>query len=171
MYCLRTENPCVGGSIPPLATALQSIISVFNPYKSQLKQASYLSSTRFYKPYIGLLNCLQVLHQFYKIRPHHPYGVPPQYVILRATQSPQKNPAYINILNNLEKQYRCCYIQASPKTATIEPMRLILIILVFVSSIQLASTTASAGISTKRQDILKLIGTTYAPNDKFAWLG
>ena len=49
-------------------------------------------------------------------------------------------------------------------------MRLILIILVFVSSIQLASTTASAGISTKRQDILKLIGTTYAPNGKFAWV-
>ena len=58
----------------------------------------------------------------------------------------------------------------SPKTATIEPMRLILIILVFVSSIQLASTTASAGISTKKQDILKLIGTTYAPNGKFAWI-
>ena len=58
----------------------------------------------------------------------------------------------------------------SPKTATIEPMRLILIILVFVSSIQLASKTASAGISTKRQEILKLIGTTYAPNGKFAWV-
>ena len=49
-------------------------------------------------------------------------------------------------------------------------MRLILLILVFVSSIQLASTTASAGISTKKQDILKLIGTTYAPNGKFAWI-
>ena len=49
-------------------------------------------------------------------------------------------------------------------------MRLILLILVFVSSIQLASTSASAGISTKRQDILKLIGTTYAPNGKFAWI-
>ena len=49
-------------------------------------------------------------------------------------------------------------------------MRLILLILVFVSSIQLASTTASAGISTKRQEILKLIGTTYAPNGKFAWV-
>ena len=49
-------------------------------------------------------------------------------------------------------------------------MRLILIILVFVSSIQLASTTASAGISTKKQGILKLIGTTYAPNGKFAWV-
>ena len=58
----------------------------------------------------------------------------------------------------------------SPKTATIEPMRLILIILVFVPSIQLASTTASAGISTKKQDILKLIGTTDAPNGKFAWV-
>ena len=31
-------------------------------------------------------------------------------------------------------------------------------------------TTASAGISTKKQDILKLIGTTYAPNGKFAWI-
>ena len=49
-------------------------------------------------------------------------------------------------------------------------MRLILLILVFVSSIQLTSTTASAGISTKKQDILKLIGTTYAPNGKFAWI-
>ena len=58
----------------------------------------------------------------------------------------------------------------SPKTATIEPMRLILLILVFVSSLLLAGTTAFAGISTKRQDILKLIGTTYAPNGKFAWI-
>ena len=49
-------------------------------------------------------------------------------------------------------------------------MRLILIILVFISLIQLASTTASASISTKRQDILKLIGTTDATNGKFAWV-
>jgi len=49
-------------------------------------------------------------------------------------------------------------------------MRLILITLVFVSLIQLASTTGSGGISIKRQDILKLIGTTDAPNDKFAWV-
>ena len=49
-------------------------------------------------------------------------------------------------------------------------MRLILLILVFVSSILLASTTASAGIFTKKQDILKLIGTTYAHNGKFAWI-
>ena len=49
-------------------------------------------------------------------------------------------------------------------------MRLILIILVFVSSILLAGTTAFAGISTKKHDILKLIGTTYAPNGKFAWI-
>ena len=49
-------------------------------------------------------------------------------------------------------------------------MRLILIILVFVSSLLLAGTTAFAGISTKRQDILKLIGTTYATNGKFAWV-
>ena len=47
-------------------------------------------------------------------------------------------------------------------------MRLILLILVFVSSILLASTTSTAGISTKRQDILKIIGPTYAPNDNFA---
>ena len=44
------------------------------------------------------------------------------------------------------------------------------IILVFVSSILLASTIAFAGISTKRQEILKLIGTTYAPNGKFVWV-
>ena len=50
-------------------------------------------------------------------------------------------------------------------------MRLILIILVFVSSLLLAGTSASAGISTKKQDILKLIRTTYAPNGKFAWIG
>ena len=31
-------------------------------------------------------------------------------------------------------------------------------------------TTTFAGISTKRQDILKLIGTSYAPNGKFAWI-
>ena len=49
-------------------------------------------------------------------------------------------------------------------------MRLILLILVFVSSILLAGTTASATISTKKQDILKLIGTTYAPNGKFVWV-
>ena len=49
-------------------------------------------------------------------------------------------------------------------------MRLILLFLVFVSSIQLASTSVSAGISTKKQDILKLIGTTEASNGKFAWI-
>ena len=49
-------------------------------------------------------------------------------------------------------------------------MRLILLFLVFVSSLLLAGTTAFAGISTKRQAILKLIGTTYAPNGKFAWV-
>ena len=31
-------------------------------------------------------------------------------------------------------------------------------------------TTTFAGISTKRQDSLKLIGTTYAPNGRFAWI-
>ena len=49
-------------------------------------------------------------------------------------------------------------------------MRLILIILVFVSSLLLAGTTASAGISSKKQDILKLIGTSHATNGKFAWV-
>ena len=49
-------------------------------------------------------------------------------------------------------------------------MRLILIILVFVSSLLLAGTTVSAGISTKKQDILKLIGTSHATNGKFAWV-
>ena len=49
-------------------------------------------------------------------------------------------------------------------------MRLILLILVFVSSLLLAGTTASAGISTKKQDILKLIGTSHATNGKFAWI-
>ena len=44
------------------------------------------------------------------------------------------------------------------------------IILVFVSLILLTITTASAGISTKKQDILKLIGTTEASNGKFAWV-
>jgi hypothetical protein len=36
--------------------------------------------------------------------------------------------------------------------------------------ILLFSCTASAGISTKKQDILKLIGTSHAPNGKFAWV-
>ena len=39
-----------------------------------------------------------------------------------------------------------------------------------ISFILLFSCTASAGISTKKHDILKLIGTTYAPNGKFAWV-
>ena len=49
-------------------------------------------------------------------------------------------------------------------------MRLILLFLVFVSSILLAGTTASAGITAKKQDILKLIGTSYALNGNFAWI-
>ena len=49
-------------------------------------------------------------------------------------------------------------------------MRLILIILVFVSSLLLAGTTAFAGISTKRQDILKLMGNSHAANGKFTWV-
>ena len=39
-----------------------------------------------------------------------------------------------------------------------------------ISFILLFSCTASAGISTKKHDILKLIGTTDAPNGKFAWI-
>ena len=31
-------------------------------------------------------------------------------------------------------------------------------------------SVASAGISTKKHDTLKLIGTSYAPNGKFAWI-
>ncbi len=31
-------------------------------------------------------------------------------------------------------------------------------------------TTSFAGISTKKKDVLNLIGTTYAPNGKFAWI-
>ena len=49
-------------------------------------------------------------------------------------------------------------------------MRRILLILVFVSSLLLAGTTASAVFSTKKINILKLIGTTYAPNGKFVWI-
>ena len=49
-------------------------------------------------------------------------------------------------------------------------MRLILLILVFVSSPLLAGTPISAGISTKKHDSLKLIGATHAPNGKFAWI-
>ena len=49
-------------------------------------------------------------------------------------------------------------------------MRLILLILVFVSSLLLAGTTASAGISTKKTDSLKLIGTSFTHNGKFAWI-
>ena len=39
-----------------------------------------------------------------------------------------------------------------------------------ISILLFSFTTIDAGISTKRQDILKLIGTTYAPNGKFAWI-
>jgi hypothetical protein len=48
--------------------------------------------------------------------PTTPYGVPPSAsLFLGRDNPPQKNPAYINILNNLEKQYRCCYILGSPR--------------------------------------------------------
>jgi len=40
--------------------------------------------------------------------------------------------------------------------------------LIFLSL--LVFTVASAGISTKIQDILKLIGTSYALNGNFAWI-
>ena len=42
--------------------------------------------------------------------------------------------------------------------------------LLLISILLFSFTTLDAGISTKRQDILKLIGTTYAPNGKFAWI-
>ena len=40
------------------------------------------------------------------------------------------------------------------------------IIIIFL----LLASTAFAGISTKKQDILKLIGTSIAFNGKFAWI-
>ena len=39
-----------------------------------------------------------------------------------------------------------------------------------ISILLFSFTTLDAGISTKRKDILKLIGTTYAPNGKFVWI-
>ena len=42
--------------------------------------------------------------------------------------------------------------------------------LLIISFILLFYCSAFAGISTKKHDILKLIGTTYAPNGKFAWV-
>ena len=39
-----------------------------------------------------------------------------------------------------------------------------------ISFLLFSFTTLDAGISTGKQDILKLIGTTYAPNGKFAWI-
>jgi hypothetical protein len=47
------------------------------------------------------LNCLVSCYD--KCLHPNPYGVPPCFIILRERQCPQKNPAYINILNNLEK--------------------------------------------------------------------
>ena len=88
----------------------------------------------------------------------------------RERESPQKYPDYKNVLNNLAKQKKYCYKQVSPKPATTEPMRRILLILVFVSSLLLAGTTASAVFSTEKINILKLIGTTYAPLGKFVWI-
>jgi hypothetical protein len=42
--------------------------------------------------------------------------------------------------------------------------------ILLISFLLLLFTKLDAGISTKKQDILKLIGTTYAPNGKFAWV-
>ena len=39
-----------------------------------------------------------------------------------------------------------------------------------ISILLFSFTTLDAGISTKRQDILKLIGTSHAVNGKFAWI-
>ena len=41
---------------------------------------------------------------------------------------------------------------------------------ILISLFLIFFTTASAGISTQNQDILKLIGTTFANNGKFAWI-
>ncbi len=42
--------------------------------------------------------------------------------------------------------------------------------LLIISFILLFYCSAFAGFSTKKHDILKLIGTTDAPNGKFAWI-
>ncbi len=42
--------------------------------------------------------------------------------------------------------------------------------LLLISFLLFFFTTLDAVISTKKNDILKLIGTTYAPNGKFAWI-
>ena len=42
--------------------------------------------------------------------------------------------------------------------------------LLLISFLLFSFTTIDAGISTEKQDVLKLIGTTYAPNGKFAWV-
>ena len=39
-----------------------------------------------------------------------------------------------------------------------------------ISILLFSFTTLDAVISTKKYDVLKLIGTTYAPNGKFAWI-
>ena len=62
----------------------------------------------------------------------------------RKRESLQKYTAYTNILNNLAKQKKYCYKQVSLKPSSTEPMRRILLILVFVLSLLLAGTTASA---------------------------
>ena len=42
--------------------------------------------------------------------------------------------------------------------------------LLLISFLLFSFTTLDAVISTKKYDVLKLIGTTYAPNGKFAWI-
>ena len=42
--------------------------------------------------------------------------------------------------------------------------------LLLISFLLFSFATLDAGISTEKQDVLKLIGTTYAPNGKFAWI-
>ena len=39
-----------------------------------------------------------------------------------------------------------------------------------ISILLFSFSTLDAVISTEKQDVLKLIGTTYAPNGKFAWI-
>ena len=42
--------------------------------------------------------------------------------------------------------------------------------LLLISFLLFSFSTLDAVISTEKQDVLKLIGTTYAPNGKFAWI-
>ena len=42
--------------------------------------------------------------------------------------------------------------------------------LLLISFLLFSFSTLDAVISTEKQDVLNLIGTTYAPNGKFAWI-